>query len=109
MCSMPSHYVHGTAPDEQRRLTDLNTLLNASSLREASLRPGDRVIDFGVGLAQFSRAMARQTGTPVVGIERDKAQIAEALAQANAVGEGNLIDLRQGNVASPPLDDREWG
>jgi len=73
------------------------------------LRPGDRVIDFGVGLAQFSRAMARETGTPVVGIERDKAQIVEALAQAKAIGEGNLVDLRQGDVESPPLDDREWG
>ena len=106
---MPSHYLHGTAPREQQRLTDLNTLLNKGSLREASLQPGERVIDFGSGLAQLSRAMAHATGTSVVGIERDSAQIAEALAQADVAGERDLLDLRQGEVQSPPLQDSEWG
>ena len=106
---MPSDYLHGTAPSEQRRLTDLNTLLNKRSLLEAFLQPGERVIDFGAGLAQLSRAMAKATGVPVVGIERDEAQIAEAQAQAQATGETNLLDLRQGLVEAPPLHDTEWG
>jgi SAM-dependent methyltransferase len=103
-----SHYVHGTGADEQRRLTRLNALLNSASLAEARLAPGDRVIDFGAGLGQYSRAMARVTGRPVVGIERSAAQIAEAMAQAEQAGEQTLIELRQGSVLEPPLDDAEW-
>jgi SAM-dependent methyltransferase len=105
---MGSHYVHGTQPAEQRRLTKLNALLNVGSLREAALGPGERVIDFGAGLGQLSRAMARATGVKVVGIERSDAQIGEALEQAAAAGERALIDLRQGQVEAPPLDDAEW-
>jgi SAM-dependent methyltransferase len=105
---MSSHYVHGTSADEQRRLTRLNELLNDASLAEARLAPGERVIDFGAGLGQYSRAMARATGRAVVGIERSEAQIAEALAQASQAGEATLLDLRQGSVSEPPLDDAEW-
>ncbi len=32
-----SHYLHGTAPDEQGRLSRLNDLLNDLSLRELGL------------------------------------------------------------------------
>jgi SAM-dependent methyltransferase len=105
---MSSHYVHGTAPGEQRRLTRLNDLLNAGSRREAALARGERVVDFGAGLGQLTREMARVTGVTVVGIERSEAQIAEALAQAAAAGERARVDLRQGSVESPPLDDSEW-
>jgi SAM-dependent methyltransferase len=105
---MSSHYVHGTSADEQRRLTRLNDLLNGASLAEAQLAAGERVIDFGAGLGQYSRAMARATGRAVVGIERSEAQIAEALTQASQAGEAKLLDLRQGSVSEPPLDDAEW-
>jgi SAM-dependent methyltransferase len=105
---MPSHYVHGTTAEEQRRLTRLNGLLNEASLKEAALVAGERVIDFGAGLGQYSRAMARVTGRTVVGIERSAEQIAEALAQASAAGESSLVDLREGSVESPPLADDEW-
>jgi SAM-dependent methyltransferase len=53
--------------------------------------------------------MARATGVPVVAIERDEAQISEALKQADAAGERDLLDLRRGEVESPPLRDGEWG
>jgi hypothetical protein len=33
-----SRYLHGTLPDEQRRLSLLNDLLNAGSLREMRLQ-----------------------------------------------------------------------
>jgi SAM-dependent methyltransferase len=105
---MSSHYIHGTSADEQRRLTRLNDLLNGASLAEARLLPGERVIDFGAGLGQYSRAMARATGRVVVGIERSEAQIAEARAQAAQAGEEKLLDLREGSVSDPPLDDAEW-
>ena len=103
-----SHYVHGSSAVEQRRLTRLNELLNGASLAEARLAPGDRVLDFGAGLGQYSRAMARATGRTVVGVERSELQIAEAVAQAAEAGEETLIDLRQGSVGDPPLDDAEW-
>lgn len=104
-----SEYVHGTSQDEQRRLTRLNALMNDGSLRELAPRPGERILDVGAGLGQLSRAMARQTGTPVVGVERSAEQIREALAQARAAGETHLLDLRQGDVFSLPLAESEWG
>ena len=37
MSEARSHYVHGTDPEEQRRLSQLNELLNDGSLRELAL------------------------------------------------------------------------
>ncbi len=56
------HYIHGTAPDEQERLSRLNDLINDRSLREMNLAAGERAIDIGSGLGQLTRAMARQVG-----------------------------------------------
>ncbi|MHC4845104.1 MAG: SpoIIE family protein phosphatase [Planctomycetota bacterium] len=101
-------YLHGTEPHEQRRLTRLQGLLNASSLRQLAINGGERVLDVGSGLGNLSRAMARK-GATVLGIERDAAQIAESRRQAEASSEGHLIEVRQGAAASPPLSDDEWG
>ena len=54
-----SRYIHGTAPEEQARLSQLNQLLNDAALRELRLRGGERIVDFGSGLSQLTRAMAR--------------------------------------------------
>jgi cyclopropane fatty-acyl-phospholipid synthase-like methyltransferase len=77
-----SRYIHGTAKEEQARLSQLNQLLNDAALRELRLRGGERIVDFGCGLAQLTRAMARQAGTRAVGLERSAEQIAEAMRQA---------------------------
>ena len=73
-CPTSEHYIHGSAPEEQRRLSRLNDLLNEASLRELGLRGGERILDVGSGLAQFTRAMARAAGPTgrVIGIERDR-------------------------------------
>ena len=65
-------YIHGTEPVEQARLSRLNDWLNAGSLRELAPRAGERVVDFGSGLGQMARAIARAVGPAgrVVGIER---------------------------------------
>lgn len=107
----PSHYIHGTDRDEQDRLSRLNDLLNEGCLRELALSAGERVLDFGAGLGQLSRAMARAVGKTgsVVGIERSADQIAEARRQAEAAGEGDLVELREGDVGDPPLTAKEWG
>jgi ubiquinone/menaquinone biosynthesis C-methylase UbiE len=106
-----AHYVHGTDPDEQGRLSRLNSLLNPASLEALGLRGGERVLDIGSGLGQFSRLMARTVGEhgTVVGIERDERQLAESRRLAEADGEADLVDLRQGDAVDLPLADDEWG
>ena len=111
MSEAGSHYVHGTSPDEQRRLSHLNLLLNASSVAEMALLGGERVLDVGSGLGQLSRAIARAAGPRgcVIGIERSLAQIEEARRQATVTGEEGLVEFRSGDVLAFPLRDDEWG
>jgi ubiquinone/menaquinone biosynthesis C-methylase UbiE len=112
MDPIDSHYVHGTRPEEQERLSVLNGLLNKASLRQLGLDGGERILDVGSGLGQFSRGMAREVrrgGGAVVGIERDAAQMAEAERQACDAGEADLVEFRVGNAADLPLRDDEWG
>ncbi len=106
-----SSYVHGTAPEEQRRLSLLNDLLNEASLRELNLRGGERILDVGSGLGQFTRAMARAAGRGayVLGIEQSLEQLAEARESARADGEEDLVEFRRGDALALALRDDEWG
>lgn len=106
-----SRYIHGSADEEQRRLSALNDYLNARYLPELRLRAGERVLDLAAGLGQLSRAIARavQPGGGVVGIERDERQLGEARRLAATAGEADLVDLRLGDVLAPPLAAGEWG
>jgi SAM-dependent methyltransferase len=104
-----STYIHGTAPDEQARLSLLNDLLNVGSVRELRLQGGERILDVGSGLGQLARAMARVAGVPVVGVERSAEQIAEAGRQAGLAGEDALVEFRHGDALHLPLRDDEWG
>lgn len=105
-----STYIHGTSPEEQRRLSLMNdVLLNPASIREMALRGDERILDFGFGLGQFTRAMARAVPRgSVVGIERDEAQLAGAKRLAEADGEGELVEFRSGDVLDLDLGN-EWG
>ena len=104
-----TNYLHGTAPVEQRRLSTLNELVNAGSLGALAPARGERAIDFGAGLGQLTRAIAKATGVTALGIEFSAAQIEEASRQAASEGEAGLFELRQGDAASPPLRPEEWG
>lgn len=106
-----SDYIHGSSPEEQRRLSLLNELLNEACLRELGLQSGERVLDVGSGLGQFSRLMARTLGErgQVVGVEREQQQIAQAASFADPAGEAALVDFRQGDALDLPLRDAEWG
>jgi SAM-dependent methyltransferase len=106
-----STYLHGVDPGEQRRLSDLNDLMNDACLREIAVPPGARILDVGSGLGQFTRLLAREAGAGghVVGVERDPRQIEEALRQAQAAGEADRFELRQGDAHSLPLAAGEWG
>lgn len=105
------NYIHGTAPEEQKRLSLLNRFLNERSLSRMNLRPGEKILDVGSGLGQFSRLMARTVGADgrVVGIERDPEQLAEARRQAAADNERDLVEFRSGDAFDLPLADGEWG
>jgi SAM-dependent methyltransferase len=107
--SSSSHYVHGTSPSEQLRLARLNDLLNEASLCEMAPRRGDRVLDAGSGLGQFSRALARAAGTKVVAVEKSPDQLRRAQEFAREAGEESLVDFRPGDVRKLPLSPEEWG
>src|SRR5262249_52749630 len=104
-----SRYLHGTHPEEQQRLADLNALVNSASLAALAPRPGERALDVGSGLGQFARDLARATGTRVVGIERSAEQLARAEALARDAGEESLVEFRAGDALSLPLAASEWG
>lgn len=106
---MTSHYIHGTDPVEQARLSLLNDLLNAACLGAVAPRPGEALLDVGAGLGQLTRALARATGVRAVGVERSEAQRERAQALAAAAGERDLLDLRAGDALALPLSDDEWG
>jgi ubiquinone/menaquinone biosynthesis C-methylase UbiE len=102
-------YIHGTAPEEQQRLSLLNKLLNDAALQRLALRGGEKILDVGSGLGQFTRAMARSAGSGcVVGIERSLEQLMEARRLAALDGEEGIYDLRQGNATDLPLRREEW-
>jgi serine phosphatase RsbU (regulator of sigma subunit)/ubiquinone/menaquinone biosynthesis C-methylase UbiE len=106
-----SQYIHGTSPEEQERLSLLNDLLNAASLRAMRLQPGQRVLDLGSGLGQLTRAMARQVQPDglVVGIERAEDQLKEARRRARQSGSSISVEFRQGEAETLPLTHTEWG
>lgn len=107
----PQHYVHGTAPEEQRRLSRLNDLINRRSLAELQPKAGERILDVGCGLGQLTRALARAVGASgrVLGIDESPDQLAEATRLAREVGEDGTLELRKGDAANPPLASEEWG
>lgn len=74
------------------------------------LQGGERILDVGSGLGQFTRAMARAAGskTPVVGVERDAAQLFTARKLAREENEDSLVDFRQGGASDLPLTEKEW-
>lgn len=105
-----SHYVHGTEPEEQRRLGLLNDLLNRGSLRELALRGGEAILDLGCGTGQLTGMMARAAGPGgrVVGIDRSAEQLEMARRSAEA-GTAAPVDFRPGDVMALSLGADEWG
>ena len=106
-----STYIHGSSPEEQKRLSLLNDLLNQECLRVLNPNTGDSVLDVGCGLGQFSRVVANATGVDgyVLGIERDKQQYTQAKKLADDDEEQDLVEFRQGDALALPLKDDEWG
>lgn len=104
-----SQYIHGTHSEEQERLSLLNTvLLNEVCLKELSLQGGERILDVGSGLGQFSRAMAKEARRTVIGVERSEDQIEEAVRQARLDHEDDMVEFRRGDARDLPLREEEW-
>jgi SAM-dependent methyltransferase len=103
-----SRYIHGTAKEEQERLSRLNQLLNDAALREMNIRRGETIVDFGCGLGQLTRAMARAAGVRAIGLERSADQIAEAMRQARADGEEHLLELRESDVLGGNIEQSSY-
>lgn len=104
-----SYYIHGSTPEEQERLSRLNDILNEGCLRELALSGGERILDVGSGLGQFTRKMAGAAGLSgsVLGIERDPDQLATARKLA-VTGEEDRVQFRQGDALHLPLQQEEW-
>jgi len=102
-----SKYLHGSHPDEQTRLSQLNILLNQRCIEKLAIQNGDTILDLGAGLGQFTRAMAREAGYKgqVIGIEGDENQYRKALYLAKAKGEENLVDFQLGDITKLSLNE----
>jgi SAM-dependent methyltransferase len=107
---MESHYIHGTDREEQERLSAMNEMLNPTSVGMMGLRGVRTILDVGCGMGQLTRAMARAAGPDarVIGVERSKEQLDEAVRQAAASDEGDRVEFRQGDVRKLPLSEAEW-
>ena len=96
-------YIHGTAPDEQERLTGLNTLTNAPFLDFLAVTPSSTVLEVGSGLGILAEEIARRVPNGEVwGIEFS----AEQLARANH-GVRNLKFI-QGDAHQLPFEDHRF-
>jgi SAM-dependent methyltransferase len=104
-----STYIHGSKPEEQKRLSLLNRLMNDRCLALMDLQAGEKVIDIGSGLGQYTLEMGKAVGAKgkCLGIERDPRQLEEAVKNMNAVGGIDNVEFRQGEVESLSLKKDE--
>ncbi len=101
-----AHYIHGTDPEEQRRLSLLNVLMNDRYFPHVPVTAGMRVFDAGSGLGQFSARLAAAAGDEgfCLGLERNEDQLAVARAL-----ETSSLEFRQGDVHAIPFKSGEEG
>lgn len=102
-------YVHGTSSIEQKRLALLNRLVNPGSLAALEVRRGERILEVGSGLGDFSRAMARSAGARgrVLGIEKSLRQLRRA--RRRTAPDRLPVEFRQGDARRLPLSPQERG
>jgi SAM-dependent methyltransferase len=108
---MSEEYIHGFSEAEMRRLTRMQDILNEAELAALDLSGVKGLLDVGSGLGQMTRAFAHalESGSTVVGVEREARQLAEATRQAQAAGEAGLVKFRLGDATSLPLTLDERG
>jgi ubiquinone/menaquinone biosynthesis C-methylase UbiE len=102
-----SHYIHGSDPSEQNRLTRLNDLINDRCFPKLKLQSGMHVLDVGSGLGQLTYRLSQAVGATgkCLGIERDANQLAKARQNFSAPN----LEFRQGDALQIPFRDDEAG
>jgi ubiquinone/menaquinone biosynthesis C-methylase UbiE len=100
-----SHYIHGSDPAEQTRLSRMNDLINARCFPKLKLKDGLRILDVGSGLGQLTHRMSEAIGPNgfCLGIERDTNQL--LAARRNHVAAN--LEFRQGDALDLPLSPQE--
>ena len=100
-----SHYIHGSDPAEQSRLSRLNDLINARCFPKLKLEDRFRILDVGSGLGQLTCRMSEAVGPDgfCLGIERDANQL--SVARKNHAAPN--LEFRQGDALDLPLTSRE--
>ena len=109
MKEQSTNYIHGTSEEEQSRLSLLNDLLNKACLEKLQLQKGDKVLDVGSGLGQFSCLMGRTTQTQVLGIEKNKEQLNKARTICKNSGQDHFAKFEEGSAYHLPLEEKAWG
>jgi ubiquinone/menaquinone biosynthesis C-methylase UbiE len=104
-----SSYIHGSQPEEQKRLSLMNKLMNERCLALMDLQEGEKVLDIGSGLGQYTIEMAKAVGPTgfCLGIERDDRQLEGAKKNLATLSDINWVEFRQGEVEKLPLGPRE--
>jgi len=73
-------YIHGTAPDEQRRLAGLNRMTNGPFMEFLRIAPGMHVLEVGSGLGILAAEVASAAkDVRVVGLEKSPQQLVSAI------------------------------
>jgi SAM-dependent methyltransferase len=91
-------YIHGTDPEEQTRLAQLNALTNRAFIDFLQVPRGSRVLEVGSGLGILAAAVADAAAAPVTGVEFAWPQLAQARAHHG-------VRFIQGDAHRLPLPD----
>ena len=95
-------YIHGTEPEEQARLAQLNALTNRAFVEFLAVPAGGRVLEVGSGLGILAGAVADAGAASVVGVEFAWPQLERARRGVRdagpprhfAQGDGHHLPLR---------------
>lgn len=94
-------YIHGTGPDEQKRLAALNRMTNRAFVQFLSVAPGTRILEVGSGLGILAAEVAAAAEeVQVVGLEQSLDQIAAAVKAPNVrfvQGDAHKLDFPDGS------------
>lgn len=72
---------------------------------EEAIASGGPVVELAVGTGRIAVPVAA-AGIPVIGVDQSGGMLAVARAYAEREGVAELLDLRQGDVREPPVEER---
>lgn len=99
---------------------DFYTLLGITSLRHAGtagtrrilyemdLKPGDKVLQVGLGTANYAKFMIEEYGVEVYGVDYEPYMVEKAMAQAEKDGIADKVHFICGDVTTLPYKDNTF-